>query len=149
MNKILWVIVISLFFSFGAYAAEQDFVEGLNLSKKQVKQIRLKQKKNIAEQFQIQKRLAISERALKKELAKTDSDEKKIKELSTKINKLQGEKLGVKIKGFVELKKVMTREQLKKMEKIRESNKKDKSSKFRSGSSKKKAVKRKKGGGRK
>lgn len=116
MKKIIVCLFIMFLLAAVGFAAEKTLIEELNLSREQVKQIQLRQRDNSGQMLKIKKQIRTQEILLKKELAKAEPDQKKIKELSQELNQLQTKQLESKIEGFLQMKKGMTKEQLKKME---------------------------------
>lgn len=99
-------------------AAEPNLIDELDLSRKQVKQIRIQQRETTARGVQLREQIRQNETALKTELAKPSPDQEILKKITQQISQLRLQLLQNKIDGFVEMKKGLSQEQLRKMEQL-------------------------------
>lgn len=118
MKQILGAFFIMLLFSSFTFAEEDNFIEDLDLSREQVEQIQTRQRETNTIRVQLKEQIQTKEKKLKQELGKTEANQERIRELKQELNQLQAKQLDNDIDGFMEMKKVMTKEQLKKIEKI-------------------------------
>ncbi|OGI07096.1 MAG: hypothetical protein A2Y40_02200 [Candidatus Margulisbacteria bacterium GWF2_35_9] len=117
MKKILVVSAVVLMTSF-VLAAEENLIEELNLSNQQVKQIQTQQRNKLEIQTQLHQQLQVREQELKLELGKAEPNVERIQTLKQEMTQLREHQLDNEVEGTLEMKKIMTKQQLQKMEKL-------------------------------
>jgi Spy/CpxP family protein refolding chaperone len=97
---------------------DRDLIEQLNLTPKQVEQVRTQQRTRTQEQARIQEQIRVKEKALKDELAKEDPNKEKVKAMVQELNRIRSKEFEDKVNAVMETKKILTREQLREMTKL-------------------------------
>ncbi|MFH1709502.1 MAG: hypothetical protein ABH860_00335 [bacterium] len=97
---------------------DQDLIEQLNLTPKQVEQIRTQQKTRTQEQAKIQEQIRVKEKALKEELAKEQPNRERVKAMVRELNQIRSKDFENRVNAVMETKRILTREQLREMTKL-------------------------------
>ena len=119
MKKILGVLLVMTFvLSTAAFAADDDMIDKLDLSREQVKQLRTQRREHVKAQDKIRDQIRKQETALKKEIEKEEPDQKKIRARVKEINQLRSKSFESRVDNLQECKKLMTKEQFRKMNKL-------------------------------
>jgi len=121
VKRIMVAVLIAVFsVPLAAYAVDEslDLVEELNLTPKQVEQVRTQQKTRTQEQARIQEQIQIKEKALKDELAKEEPNREKVKAMVKELNQIRAKEFENKVNAVMETKRILTREQLREMTKL-------------------------------
>ena len=102
----------------------QDMTEKLDLSEEQKEQLNTHRGRQKARMKELKKELKTTHEALRKELKNCDSDESAIKSTVTRLKKVQAQLLDQKVDNFLAMREILTPEQFRKMNELREERRK-------------------------
>ena len=124
MRIIYIFFILTFFYGSTLYAAVENLIEKLNLSRPQVKKLRDQHQEHTRTVESLKHKITKHEQALKEELSSAEPKKEKIKQLTQSVNSLRDELLESKVDAIMEMRRVMTKDQLVKMEKINDKPKK-------------------------
>ena len=113
------------------HAGNQDFMKKLNLSPEQKSQITKQQDMNKEKENELRDKMHAKRLELKQELEKSEVDTNKVNAIIVDIKTLTGEQLDLRVNSILAMKQILTPEQFKKLqdmkeEKYKEGKKKEK-----------------------
>jgi len=120
MGKIIKIVLIVLIclFSVTAFAEDINFIKKLDLSRSQVKKLRAQKIKTAKEVKKIEKELRIKEKLLEIELSVEDPDVESIKSITQEISQIKNKLLEQKVDSVMNMRKIMTKDQLNKLDQL-------------------------------
>ncbi len=111
--------IIAVPFAALAGAEDKDISEELNLSTRQIEQIRQQDREQTRIEERLQSQIRLKEEALKKELAKEEEPNKeKVRAMVREVNRLRSQLFEERIQGIMDTRKVLSREQVRQWTKL-------------------------------
>ena len=102
------------------HAEKQDFMQKLNLSPEQKSQITKQQDMNKEKENELRDKMHAKRLELKQELEKSEVDTNKINAIVTDIKTLMGGQLDLRVNSILAMKQILTPEQFKKLQDMKE-----------------------------
>jgi len=102
------------------HAGKQDFMKKLNLSPEQKSQITKQQDMDKEKGKELRDKMQAKRLELKKELERSEVDTNKVNAIITDIKTLTGEQLDLRVNSIMAMKQILTPEQFKKLQDMKE-----------------------------
>ena len=102
------------------HAGKQDFMKQLNLSPEQKDQITKQQDMNKEKESALRDKMRAKRLELKQELEKPEVDTNKVNSIIVDVKTLMGEQLDLKVNNILAMKHILTQEQFKKLQDMKE-----------------------------
>ncbi|OGI04999.1 MAG: hypothetical protein A2X42_05360 [Candidatus Margulisbacteria bacterium GWF2_38_17] len=123
--KLLFIfIIIIVLYGSTLYASVENLIDKLDLTHPQVKKLRDQQLEHTRTMESLKTKISENEQILKKEMTSAEPDKEKIKMFTKTLNELRDDLLEKKVDAIMDMRKVMTKDQLRKMDRVMERSEK-------------------------